>query len=107
MAKTKLVIRPEQATGKGLCTIYVLYTNEGKNTYISTKEQIRPEYWDFDRCRVKESYPNHELFNEYLFNFRYEIERIKFQLRILGINPTAKEVKSEYLKLKTDNHEDL
>lgn len=96
MAKTKLIIRKEQANRKGVCTIYVLYTNAGRNTYFSTIEQIKPEFWDSVNCRVKDTYPCHLLLNEYLFKFQIDIENIKLRLKLKGVVPHVDLVKEEY-----------
>jgi len=97
MAHTKLIVRKEQINRRGLCTIFVLFTHESRNTYFSTKERIEPRFWDPIKCRVKKTHPGCSLLNEYLFKFKNEIDQVKLKLKLQGIEPTTTAVRLHYL----------
>lgn len=100
MGNSKLVIRPEQVNSKGLCVIYVLYTHNSKNTYFTTSEKVPLKSWDSKNCRVKSSFRGYTVLNDYLEQFKEDIDVIKRTLRLQRVEPTTDALKSEFEKLK-------
>lgn len=98
MPKTKLYIRHNKLNGKGEAIIFIRYSHNDEACDFSTGERIEPQYWDYENRQVRKSYRGFTSLNSYLLKRKTEIEELRLNLQLRGINPTIEAVRNEYRK---------
>ena len=78
----------------------MLYTHNSKNTYFTTSEKVPLKSWDTKNCKVKSSFRGYTVLNDYLEQFKEDIDNIKRTLRLQRVEPTTNAVKIEFEKSK-------
>lgn len=98
MPKTKLYIRHNKLNSKGEAIIFIRYSHNDEACDFSTGERIEPQYWDYEHQQVRKSYRGFTSLNSYLLKRKTEIEELRLNLQLRGINPSIEAVRNEYRK---------
>jgi site-specific recombinase XerD len=98
MPKTKLYIRHNKLNSKGEAIIFIRYSHSDEACDFSTGERIEPQYWDYENRQVRKSYRGFTSLNSYLLKRKNEIEELRLNLQLRGINPSIEAVRNEYRK---------
>ena len=108
MATVKLVAKRKASLKNGLTPIYIQYSyNRDKRTLINTGYKIEPKFWNYNKDRVKDDYPDSKEINDYLNEQLLKANKIIIEASKKSIDPTIKFFLIEFSKKENQTNYQL
>lgn len=100
-ASVELVLRRDKINKRAECPIYIRITKNRKIQYIATGHKLDEKYWDDEKRKVKNSYPNSVRLNNFLNSLK-----VKYQNEVLKEETLDTTISTKLLKKRITGNND-